>query len=332
VLNINDHSITGDGIGAAITDAGMTLTNIQIRQGTITGFETAIDLAASTGCVVEYINAFGNLADGINLGAQGIARHNVVLNNYRGLVMTCPANAIGNSAWDNAEDDLYLINPESCSLSEGLNSFGSTGGSYPTCESVGLIDCGGSCINPLTDEEYCGASGDCLGGNSGVHCASGELCNAGICQLTCQAGQINCDGSCVNPLTDEEYCGASGDCQGLNAGVDCTATGKLCVAGSCLASNEAPVANNDNASVDEGGVVNINLAANDVDADGTLDLSSIVIISPPANGWVVVNGDGTVDYTHDGSETISDTFAYRISDDSGAASNTATVTLTIIPI
>jgi hypothetical protein len=43
------------------------------------------------------------------------------------------------------------------------------------------------------------------------------------------------------------------------------------------------------------------------------------------------NGDGTVTYTHDGSETTSDSFTYTIDDLGGATSNTATVNITVFP-
>ena len=46
----------------------------------------------------------------------------------------------------------------------------------------------------------------------------------------------------------------------------------------------------------------------------------------------MVNADGTVDYTHDGSETVADSFTYTIDDLSGATSNTVTVNLTITPV
>ena len=46
----------------------------------------------------------------------------------------------------------------------------------------------------------------------------------------------------------------------------------------------------------------------------------------------VVNADGTVDYTHDGSETVADSFTYTIDDLSGATSNTVTVSLTVTPV
>ncbi len=93
--------------------------------------------------------------------------------------------------------------------------------------------------------------------------------------------------------------------------------------------NDAPVANTDNASVNEGDAVVINLASNDTDADNALDLTSIQIVSGPANGSVSVNADGTVSYTHNGSQTTADSFTYTIKDASGAVSNEATVNLSV---
>ncbi|MGB5619485.1 MAG: tandem-95 repeat protein, partial [Desulfobacterales bacterium] len=96
--------------------------------------------------------------------------------------------------------------------------------------------------------------------------------------------------------------------------------------------NDAPVAMVDSFTVNEGSTTNLNLAANDSDADDGLDLTSIAIVSGPANGALVVNADGTVDYTHDGSETVADSFTYTINDLSGATSNTVTVNLTVTPV
>ncbi|MCP5056880.1 MAG: tandem-95 repeat protein, partial [bacterium] len=92
-----------------------------------------------------------------------------------------------------------------------------------------------------------------------------------------------------------------------------------------------PTAANDSASVNEGASVVINLSGNDTDPDNALDLSSIVITSAPANGTLVDNGDGTLTYTHDGSETVGDSFSYTIDDVSGATSNVASVTVTVNP-
>ncbi|MBT8128699.1 MAG: tandem-95 repeat protein, partial [Gammaproteobacteria bacterium] len=96
--------------------------------------------------------------------------------------------------------------------------------------------------------------------------------------------------------------------------------------------NDPPVAGDDAAIVAEGNSVLIDLAANDIDVDNALNLNSISIIGAPANGVLVVNGDGTVTYTHDGSNTSSDSFTYTIADISGAISNTATVNIAITAV
>ena len=44
------------------------------------------------------------------------------------------------------------------------------------------------------------------------------------------------------------------------------------------------------------------------------------------------HGDGTFTYTHDGSETVGDSFSYTIDDVSGATSNVASVTVTVNPV
>jgi VCBS repeat-containing protein len=96
--------------------------------------------------------------------------------------------------------------------------------------------------------------------------------------------------------------------------------------------NDAPVAVADSSTVAEGGTISINLATNDTDSDGTIDLTSIMITQNPANGSITVNNDGTVSYTHNGSNTTSDSFQYTIEDNTGAVSNVATVSITVTPV
>ncbi len=95
--------------------------------------------------------------------------------------------------------------------------------------------------------------------------------------------------------------------------------------------NDAPVVVADNFTVNEGSTTNLNLATNDSDADDGLDLTSLAIVSGPANGSITVNADGTVDYTHNGSETAADSFTYTITDQAGVTSTTVTVSMTITP-
>ncbi len=96
--------------------------------------------------------------------------------------------------------------------------------------------------------------------------------------------------------------------------------------------NIPPVAIPDGFTVNEGSTNNLNLAGNDTDPDDGLDLTSITLVSGPTNGTIdSINNDGTVDYTHNGSETLSDSFTYTINDVGGNTSNTVTVSLIVTP-
>jgi endo-1,3(4)-beta-glucanase len=57
----------------------------------------------------------------------------------------------------------------------------------------------------------------------------------GACVLSCAAGTLACDGACVDPLADRQYCGASGTCTGDLVGQACAA-GEICDQGHCTAS------------------------------------------------------------------------------------------------
>ncbi|MEQ9305641.1 MAG: cadherin-like domain-containing protein, partial [Marinoscillum sp.] len=110
--------------------------------------------------------------------------------------------------------------------------------------------------------------------------------------------------------------------------------------------NDAPVASNDNFTLEEGGTLTVNdadgtttggnsnddgILVNDLDVDG--DALTISLISGPlynANNFVL-NADGTFTYIHDGSENFSDSFTYSITDPDGLTSTT-TVNITITPV
>ncbi|MFC7676432.1 Ig-like domain-containing protein [Mycolicibacterium sp. GCM10028919] len=96
--------------------------------------------------------------------------------------------------------------------------------------------------------------------------------------------------------------------------------------------NDVPVAVNDTATVAEGGTTTIALITNDTDGDGTIDVTTVVIVRQPTAGTVTVNPNGTVTYVSNGSEVTADGFAYKVKDNSGALSNEATVTITITPV
>ncbi|MDH5669638.1 MAG: Ig-like domain-containing protein, partial [Nitrospira sp.] len=96
----------------------------------------------------------------------------------------------------------------------------------------------------------------------------------------------------------------------------------------------APIAADDSYSVSEGGLVSVSasagLLANDLDIDTTQAGLSALLVSPPVHGTLTLNADGSFTYVHDGSETLTDAFTYRVSDGINF-SNLATVSLTITP-
>ena len=111
---------------------------------------------------------------------------------------------------------------------------------------------------------------------------------------------------------------------------DGTATATGTVAVTVTEPNNAPVAVDDEATVAEGGEVEIaaaTLLSNDTDADD--DNLSISGVGGGVNGTVALSEDQSeVTYTHDGSETTTGSFTYTVSDETDTATGTVTVTVT----
>ncbi|MBQ8036823.1 MAG: hypothetical protein IJ268_07520, partial [Proteobacteria bacterium] len=113
----------------------------------------------------------------------------------------------------------------------------------------GLSACGESCFNLQTDIEHCGKcdiacnanqtcqNGACTDicrpnetfcpdkeicadlntssencGKCGHICAKSEVCLNGNCMKACENKTINCNGDCIDPLTNAAFCGAKGAC------------------------------------------------------------------------------------------------------------------------
>ena len=93
--------------------------------------------------------------------------------------------------------------------------------------------------------------------------------------------------------------------------------------------NDLPNADNDSASTDEDKPVTIRVTDGDTDEDGEIDLSSVTIVSQPSHGRAVARSRGRVTYTPAANYYGSDSFTYRVRDDEGGLSNTATVTVTV---
>ena len=91
-----------------------------------------------------------------------------------------------------------------------------------------------------------------------------------------------------------------------------------------------PVAFADTATIQTGGVVTINVLANDSSSNSTLNKNSL-ISSVPNSGTVDIDFvTGEITYSHDGSASNSDSFTYTVADNFGVVSNQATVSITIM--
>ncbi|MDZ4262981.1 MAG: Ig-like domain-containing protein, partial [Pseudomonadota bacterium] len=99
--------------------------------------------------------------------------------------------------------------------------------------------------------------------------------------------------------------------------------------------NDAPVTVADSITVNEGGTATLlesgatSVLANDSDAENS-PLSAI-LVSGPAHGTLTLNANGTFSYTHNGSETTSDSFTYRANDGTSNG-NIVTVQIAITPV
>ena len=108
-----------------------------------------------------------------------------------------------------------------------------------------------------------------------------------------------------------------------DAGACATAVVTVVVTGG---ENHPPVAIDDEAATPKGTAVSLDVLANDVDVDG--DALTVVEVTQPAHGTVVVAPDGTVTYTPEPGFEGVDTFTVTIADGEGGVS-TSTVVVTV---
>jgi large repetitive protein len=97
--------------------------------------------------------------------------------------------------------------------------------------------------------------------------------------------------------------------------------------------NDAPIVVVDSYTLNEGATLTVDAAngvlSNDTDAEN--DALEAILVTSPANGTITLNADGSFTYTHNGSETTSDNFTYKVNDGT-VDGNTVTVTFTINPV
>jgi len=100
--------------------------------------------------------------------------------------------------------------------------------------------------------------------------------------------------------------------------------------------NDTPIAAGDAITVAEGGTATAlttgatSVRDNDSDEETATNNLAVTLVTAPANGALILNSDGSFSYTHDGSETMTDSFVYQVCDTgTPAACAQATVTITI---
>ena len=96
--------------------------------------------------------------------------------------------------------------------------------------------------------------------------------------------------------------------------------------------NTRPTACNDTASTYMDSAVDIDVAHNDADSDGTINVASALVQQGPLHGSVSVNGiSGVITYVPTSGYNGTDSFTYTIQDNNGTPSNEAEVHLLVIP-
>jgi len=89
-----------------------------------------------------------------------------------------------------------------------------------------------------------------------------------------------------------------------------------------------PEAVDDRGTMQYGSDITINVLENDIPGSSAIDRGSVRIVSPPMNGTVVLNADGSVTYTPNEGFIGEDSFSYEITDENGLT-DIATVTVTV---
>jgi hypothetical protein len=93
--------------------------------------------------------------------------------------------------------------------------------------------------------------------------------------------------------------------------------------------NDPPVAVQDEVGGQQDTSIEIDVVENDRDLDGSLDRSTVAVVTHPAHGSVTVTAPGIALYTPEAHYVGDDVFTYTVCDDDGALSNEAAVIIHI---
>ena len=133
------------------------------------------------------------------------------------------------------------------------------------------------------------------------------------------------------PVRDMDFRGVSA----LDNRVVAASYGRGIYTGSFTSSNNPPVSVQDAITVIEGGTATTttggatSVLSNDNEPDG--DAMTSALVTNTINGELALSGTGSFTYTHDGSETTSDTFSYHANDGT-VFGNTVSVIITVTPV
>src|SRR5690554_5014641 len=124
----------------------------------------------------------------------------------------CPSDCSDDSTCQSVDGELL------CVCNDGYQGDGTTCTDLNEC-SQGLHDC----VSPAV----------CVNEPGGFSCVCpGALELQGTNTCVCPDTQVFCDGACIDPATDPQYCGASGTCTGASAGTTCPLA-QSCIGGAC---------------------------------------------------------------------------------------------------
>ena len=194
-------------------------------------------------------------ADNTYCGAKGVCNNDSTdSENYKGATctngrvcsngscdLTCETGKIicDNKCVDPKADNIYCGAKAGCTGAtqcSGVTPLCSGGKCVSTCIGNQIV-CGDRCVDPSSDNSYCGAKGACNNDSisstdyKGATCKDGRVCSKGTCALTCETGKIICDNKCVDPKTDNTYCGAK---EGCTEAKKCSGVTPLCYDGKCV--------------------------------------------------------------------------------------------------
>ena len=240
----------------------------------------------------------------------------------------------------NGTAEIVGFNNSAINYTPGFNFIGVDSFEYVICDPLGLCDTAWvtvTVINPggnlpptaiddnATTQENIPISIEVLANDSDPE--GGELTISSISSSP-SSGTVTVNNGAIDYVPNTGFIGEDSfeyvvcDAQGL-----CD-TALVVVAVTDGGGNQAPIAVNDNATLEANSTVNIDVLANDSDPDGD-DLTITSINSPPSNGTAILE-NGAITYTPNTDFEGEDSFQYVVCDAQGLC-DTALVTVTVVP-